>query len=799
MTVSYFGIRHHGPGSARSVVRALERLSPDIVLVEGPPEANQVLDSVIHPDMKPPVALLVYEAKRSQRASFYPYADFSPEWQAISYALNNQISVRLIDLPVSHKFALASQSSVEMDTDTPSKNQPIDSNEPISDNEPIKDNEPNSDVSTQQTLDFYSPELTSAKPPPSTSTSPQWYLDILRDPLSYFGQLAGYGDGEGWWEKQVELNQSDDQSLFEAVAEMMTELRQAMGGWLYQKNLDEDTLMELRREASMRKMIRKALKEGFTNIAVVCGAWHVPALQHPPKVKEDQQLLRGLPKTKVIVTWIPWTFERMSLDSGYSAGIVSPGFYSHLWQSGQNEPVLWLSKVARALREMGLDISPAHIIETLRLAEALSALRHFPVPRLEEMNEAIKTVMLFGDESPLELIKRHLIIGARLGRIPPNLPATPIEHNLRQLQKRLRLPAKAEAEEKLLDVRKPIDLERSYLLHRLNLLEIHWGVECDFRGEGTFKEGWSLEWHPNFTIDLIDRSRWGQTVEEASVHYALHQSIEADLSELTTLAQQAIIAHLPAAIEPLMNRLKERAAVTSDMTQMLKAIPPLAELLKYSDVRGSKIEDVEQVLYALVPRVCIGLVYACRSLDTDSIAEMTKLLTASTKALTLIDQAVLIQPWLNILESLCDHDEVDGQLKGRACRLLIDTQYINSEKMVTLMSLALSRSVAPDQSSSWLEGFLSNSGQILIYDDVLLRLVDDWVCQRQADIFNELLPIIRRTFSTFSPTELRQVGERIKHGEFIINQSRLDQSINVDRAQVVLPIIAKLLGIESST
>jgi hypothetical protein len=797
VTVSYFGIRHHGPGCARSVVRALERLSPDLVLVEGPPEANQVLHSVIHPDMKPPVALLVYEAKQSQRASFYPYANFSPEWQAISYALNNQTSVQLIDLPVSHKFALASQKSPEIETDAPTEIQPTDSNQPN------KDDQPNAVDSIQQTLNFHIPEITSVKPSPSPSPSPststQWRLDILRDPLSYFGQLAGYGDGEAWWEKQVELNQSDDQSLFEAVAEMMTELRQAMGGWHFQEDLDEDRLMELRREASMRKIIRKALKEGFTNIAVICGAWHVPALKHPPKVKEDHQLLKGLPKTKVVVTWIPWTFERMSIDSGYSAGVTSPGFYSHLWQSGQSEPALWLSKVARALRKMGLDISPAHIIETLRLAETLSALRHFPVPRLEEMNEAIKAVMLFGDERPLELIKQHLMIGNKLGHIPPNLPATPIEQDLRQLQKRLRLPPKAEIEEKTLDVRKPIDLERSYLLHRLTLLDIQWGVEREHRGEGTFKEAWSLEWHPEFTIDLIDRSRWGQTIEEASVHYALHQSIEADLSELTTLAQQAIIAHLPAAIKLLMHRLKERAAVTSDMTQMLMAIPPLAELLKYSDVRGSKIEVVEQVIYALVPRVCIGLIYACRSLDNDSIAEMTRLLTTSTKALTLIDQTTLIQPWLNILESLCDHHEVDGQLRGRACRLLIDTQHINSDKMITLMSLALSRSVGPDQSSAWLEGFLSNSGQILIYDDLLLRLVDDWVCQLQADIFNERLPIIRRIFSTFSPTELRQVGERIKHGEFINSQSQLDQSINVDRAQVVLPIIAKLLGIESST
>lgn len=33
MSVTVFGVRHHGPGSARSLARALETLQPDAVLV----------------------------------------------------------------------------------------------------------------------------------------------------------------------------------------------------------------------------------------------------------------------------------------------------------------------------------------------------------------------------------------------------------------------------------------------------------------------------------------------------------------------------------------------------------------------------------------------------------------------------------------------------------------------------------------------------------------------------------------------------------------------------------------------
>ena len=60
MSTHLFGIRHHGPGCARSLRAALEALEPDIVLVEGPPDAEEVLPLLRHEAMTPPVALLVY-------------------------------------------------------------------------------------------------------------------------------------------------------------------------------------------------------------------------------------------------------------------------------------------------------------------------------------------------------------------------------------------------------------------------------------------------------------------------------------------------------------------------------------------------------------------------------------------------------------------------------------------------------------------------------------------------------------------------------------------------------------------
>src|SRR5215472_10256298 len=94
-----FGIRHHGPGSAALLVRALDAVEPECVLIEGPPEADELIRYAQFAGMKPPVALLVHAASDANAAFFFPLAEFSPEWQAMLWALKRGVPVRFIDWP----------------------------------------------------------------------------------------------------------------------------------------------------------------------------------------------------------------------------------------------------------------------------------------------------------------------------------------------------------------------------------------------------------------------------------------------------------------------------------------------------------------------------------------------------------------------------------------------------------------------------------------------------------------------------------------------------------------------------
>lgn len=159
-------------------------------------------------------------------------------------------------------------------------------------------------------------------------------------------ETAGYDDPERWWEDVVEHRAGtagDPFVPFTVLEEAMQALREAYGVGGHDRDLV--------REAYMRLQIRAAQREFGDDVAVVCGAWHVPALRRRTTVGADRALLKGLPKAKVDLTWVPWTHRRLSRVSGYGAGIDSPGWYGHLFSAPDRPVVRWMTKVARLLRD----------------------------------------------------------------------------------------------------------------------------------------------------------------------------------------------------------------------------------------------------------------------------------------------------------------------------------------------------------------------------------------------------------------------------------------------------------------
>ena len=727
MTVRRYGVRHHGPGSARSLRIALEAQRPDLVLIEGPPEADALVPLVGDAEMAPPVALLGYVAGEQGKAAFWPFAEFSPEWQAMRYALAAGVPVRFCDLPAANQLALKGERNGT-------------------------------------------------------------------DPIAELAGAAGYDDPERWWEDVVEHvpgtpagTAGPASAVFDAIAEAIALLR------------DEVDSRDLVREAHMRKTLRTAVKDGYQDIAVVCGAWHVPALAEPlPPASHDDRLLRGLPKVKATMTWVPWTYGRLAFASGYGAGVRSPGWYDHLFTTEAHPIEGWLTRAAGVLRDEGIPASPAHVIEAVRLAGTLATLRGRPLAGLDEVSQAAQAVLCDGSDLLLRLIQRKLVVGERLGAVPASTPMVPLAEDLRRLQRSLKLRPEASTREIDLDLRKPVSLARSHLLHRLALLDVHWGVTAQGRtgNLGTFRESWQLTWRPELDVALIEASMWGSTVASAAVARAAAMAAGSTaLDELTRLTERCLLADLGDALPGVLAAVRERAALDTDVTHLMAALPALVRAARYGDVRGTDPARLGAVAIEMITRICAGLPVAVASLDEDAERTMRDRIDAVHGATGLLGHDDSRARWLAALARLSG----PPLIAGRATRLLLDAGQVSLADATQRMTRELSAGAPAVAAAGWAEGFLSGSGLLLVHDQRLLRLTDSWLAGLDKDTFQAVLPALRRTFGAFAPPERRAIGEQAARldRDGGPRPAVADEDFDRERAAAAVRTVAGILGLAS--
>ena len=341
------------------------------------------------------------------------------------------------------------------------------------------------------------------------------------------------------------------------------------------------------------------------------------------------------------------------------------------------------------------------MIEAVRLADALATLRGRPLPDLSDLEEASRAVLCSGEETPMRLIRRKLVVGERLGAVPEETPSVPLQQDLNRLQKRLRLAPDPGQTTKTLDLREPTDLERSRLLHRLDLLGVDWGTVTQASGKGTFKEAWLLQWRPELAVSLIEASVWGATVEDAATALAADRAgREEELPALAALLDRAVLADLPPAVETIMARVESQAAVAADVTQLMLALPPLANLLRYGSVRKTDAALVARAVSGMVARICVGLPLACASLDDNAASAMFDAIVRADVSIGLMDDASGREAWHGALARLAtsDSDTLHGLVAGRCVRILLDAQQLDATEAARLMNLAVSTASEPPRS-----------------------------------------------------------------------------------------------------
>jgi len=223
-------------------------------------------------------------------------------------------------------------------------------------------------------------------------------------------------------------------------------------------------------------------------------------------------------------------------------------------------------------------------------------------------------------------------------------------------------------------------------------------------------------------------------------------------------------------------------------------LPPLADAVRYGDVRGSDAGALGTVIDEVVVRVIAGLDLACRSLDDDAATAMVERLSALQGALAVLDHAARHRDLPTVLARVADGRRVHGLVRGRAARLLHDAGAWSPAEVSQRVGRALTAGTPAAEAARFVEGFLAGSGTVLVHDAELRGIVDEWISSLSHDGFADTVALLRRTFGAFEPAERRQLGALVS-GRGAARFAGFGDDLDADRLLVAMDTVRLMLGL----
>jgi hypothetical protein len=243
----------------------------------------------------------------------------------------------------------------------------------------------------------------------------------------------------------------------------------------------------------------------------------------------------------------------------------------------------------------------------------------------------------------------------------------------------------------------------------------------------------------------------------------------------------------------MLPRLRDAAAQSHDVLQLMSAVPQLVNILRYGSTRTTEQEFVRDLLDEILPRIFVALPPACLHLEENPAREIFALNLQLHSSLGLLGAETHGQDWLDCLDKIVAAALAHPLLQGLAARLLFDRGYYQMEIMEQQLYQAVSRANEPAEKALWLEGFLYGNALLIVYHPPLWQVIDDWVKQLGEKDFFEILPILRRTFAQFSSTERQQLLS-LARGEQVGAEAGKETDLDPGRVETLLPGLEEWLG-----
>jgi hypothetical protein len=728
--VHVFGVRHLSPGGAWHLRATLDAIRPKVVLIEGLSDADSLIPDLTRSGTKPPVAILAYTDSVPVRTLVYPLAAYSPEYQALVWAKENRAGVEFIDLPSDVFLGL-------------------------------QDLEIERLARTREQAQGAKPQAEGA-----------WRPEPERSVYDRIAERSGEGDYDSYWERRFEHNLSPGSYRAAAYAHG-TALRDEPDPPVWRAE-------NLVREAFMRRRIKEVLDGGARpeQVVAVVGAFHAPVLSTEYPVMTDDELSR-LRRRSSKLTLMPYSYFKLSSQSGYGAGNHAPAYFELVWDQlnagGLDElPHRYLSEVVRRMRGAGTHRSTAEVIEGVRLARTLAALHDGTAPTLSDLHDAAVTLVGHGEKSTVAEALQHVNVGTAIGELPKGVVRTSIQEDFDRLMARLKLEKykKTVAEELELDLRENrhvktadaafLDLNRSTFFHRLRVLGVEFARPLPTRQEGaTWAERWKLQWDPECEIALVEAVLLGETVELAT-GFKFKQLLEAatGIDQAADIVKDACQCGLAKSMDLARARLQELSAVSSDLKAIAHAAAQLSLVTRYGDVRKFDPSPLLPLIDELFVQGALAL-HAAAACDNTAAKDLAISIDELNRVSLEHHERVEGELWVDRLRKLSDADDRNPLLSGYACAVLLERGLMATADLAREVSRRLSPGIPADLGAGWFEGLSRRNRAALLARQPLWVELAGYVQSLDDEQFKRAIVFLRRAFGGFAPHQKRQICENL--------------------------------------
>jgi len=685
--------------------------------------------------------LLAYTTSSPIRTLLYPFASDSPEYQAIRWAFENKAEVRFIDLPAS--VTVSTNADLKRDISHESEND---------------DNNNDGEQHTKSEKSEY------------YKAQDEFYYGMAK--------MTDEADYETFWERHFEHCEQIG-NFIEKVSAFSDSMRGSLED-LQWATEQRDAAYNYVRESYMKRQIATAINQGGYNpeeIVVVTGAYHVKGLadsdEHfPPMTDEEYKIL---PTEDVKMTLMPYSYYRLSSRSGYGAGNKAPAYFQLMWECIQRGDLeylasLYLSSIGGIARDSGNYHSTASIIEAVRLAKSLAAMRGGGYPTLKDLRDSAVCLLGDGELAAVSEAIARVDIGTAIGELPEGTSQTPVQDDMNRQLKRLKLEKYKSviAQDITLDLRENravksadaafIDLSRSIFFNRLQLLEIGF---AHFQGGGSsaWGERWILQWTPENEIEVVEANLKGETIENAAA-FVLKEKFEAadNILTIAKLIRQAFICHLLSETPNGLLRLQTLCVESSNFVEAAYTTLELSNIIKYRDVRNIGTEPLVPILQQVFLRAAL-VMFDGATCDDEASGEFIQAVDAMHAVSQEQFEHINDELWLKKLRELADSDTRNAKISGAATAILMERNEITDEELKASLTRWLSYGVPGDLAAMWFEGLSARNRYVLLSRVNIWRQLDDYLETLDEDEFKRALVFLRRAFSSFEAKEKNSITE----------------------------------------